>query len=98
MLTLGYNNRPFPSCLKPLFQNGAKCKVFDMKIIFISHANKTHLHMKGFALGLVLRVRVFETRKMAYCCAFRNRQDRKHANGLQKMHLLTASTVKRETM
>jgi len=34
-----------------------------MKIIFISHANKTHLHMKGFALGLVLRVRVFETRK-----------------------------------
>ena len=27
------------------------------------HANKTHFHKKGFALGLVLRVRVFGTRK-----------------------------------
>ena len=34
-----------------------------MKIIFYSHANKTHFHMKGFALSLVLKVRVFGTRK-----------------------------------
>ena len=30
-----------------------------VKIIFYYHANKTHFHKKGFALGLVLRVRVF---------------------------------------
>ena len=34
-----------------------------MKIIFISHANKTHFHMKGFALGLVLKVIVYGARK-----------------------------------
>ena len=34
-----------------------------MKIIFHSHANKTHLYKKGFALSLVLKVRVFATRK-----------------------------------
>ena len=32
-------------------------------MIFYYHANKTHFHKKGFALGLVLRVRVFGTRK-----------------------------------
>ena len=35
-----------------------------MKFIFNSHANKTHFHMKDFALGLVLKVRDFGTRKM----------------------------------
>ena len=30
---------------------------------FYYHANKTHFHKKGFALGLVLRVRVFGIRK-----------------------------------
>ena len=30
---------------------------------FYYHANKTHFHKKGFALGLILRVRVFGTRK-----------------------------------
>ena len=30
---------------------------------FFSHANKTHFHNKGFALGLILKVRVFGTRK-----------------------------------
>ena len=34
-----------------------------MKMTFYYHANKTHFHNKGFALGLVLRVRVFGTRK-----------------------------------
>ena len=36
---------------------------FDMEIFFYSHANKTHFHKKGCALGLILKVRVFETRK-----------------------------------
>ena len=56
-------NSPFPSCLKPLFQSEAKCRAIDMEMIFYSHANKTHFHNKGFALGLILKVRVFRTRK-----------------------------------
>ena len=40
----------------PLFQTQAKCEAIDMKIIFYSHANKTHFHKIGFALSLVLRV------------------------------------------
>ena len=34
-----------------------------MKILFHSHAYKIHFHMKGCALGLILKVRVFGTRK-----------------------------------
>ena len=34
-----------------------------MKMSFYSHANKTHLHKKGFAPSLVLKVRVLETWK-----------------------------------
>ena len=34
------------------------CKTFLVKMIFYYHTNKTHFHKKGFALGLVLRVRV----------------------------------------
>ena len=34
-----------------------------MEIIFHSPANKTHFQKKGCALGLVLKVRVFGTRK-----------------------------------
>ena len=34
-----------------------------MEIIFHSHANKTHFHKKGYAPSLVLKVRVFGTRK-----------------------------------
>ena len=34
-----------------------------MEVIFHSHANKTHFHMKGCALGLILKVRIFGTRK-----------------------------------
>ena len=52
-----------PSCLKPLFQSQAKCKAIDMKMIFYSHANKTHFHKKDCALSLVLKVKTFETRK-----------------------------------
>ena len=34
-----------------------------MEMILHSHANKTHFHKKGCALGLILKVRVFGTRK-----------------------------------
>ena len=56
-------NRPFPSSPGPLYQNEVKCSAFDMKMIFHSHANKTHFHKKGSAPGLILKVRVFGTRK-----------------------------------
>ena len=56
-------DRPFPSSPVPLYQNEVKCSAFDMEIIFHSHANKTHFHKRGCALGLVLKVRVFGTRK-----------------------------------
>ena len=48
----------------PPTQKTAKCKANDMKMIFYSHANKTHFQKKGFALSLVLKVR---TRKWAIC-------------------------------
>ena len=48
---------------KPLFQSEAECEAIDMEVIFYSHTNKTHFHKKGFALSLVLKVRIFGTRK-----------------------------------
>ena len=57
------NNRPFPSSPGPLYQNEVKCSAFDMEMIFHSHANKTHFHTKGSALGLFLKVRVYGTQK-----------------------------------
>ena len=56
-------NKPFPSSPRPMYQNEVKCSAFDLEMIFHSHANKTHLHKKGCALGLSLKVRVFGTRK-----------------------------------
>ena len=53
-------NRRFPSSPGPLHQNEVKCSAFDMQMIFHSHAN---FHKKGCALGLILKVRVFGTRK-----------------------------------
>ena len=60
------SNRPFPSfprpqCIKPRL----KCSAFDMELTFNSKANKTHFHKKGCALGLILKVRDFGTRKWA---------------------------------
>ena len=49
--------RPFPSYPNPLFQSEAKCEAIDMKMIFYSHANKTHFHKNGLALSLVFKVR-----------------------------------------
>ena len=34
-----------------------------MEIMFHSHANKTHFHKKGCALGLILKVKVLGTQK-----------------------------------
>ena len=34
-----------------------------MEIIFHSHANKTHFHKRGCALGLILKVKVLGTQK-----------------------------------
>ena len=56
-------NRAFPSSPGPLYENEVKCSAFDMEMIFHSHANKTHFHKKGCTLGLILKVRVFGTRK-----------------------------------
>ena len=56
-------NRPFPSSPGPPFQNEVKCSAFGMEKIFQSHANKTHFHQKGWALGLILKVSVFVIRK-----------------------------------
>ena len=40
-------------------------------LIFYSHVNKTHFHSKGFALSLVLKARVFGTRKWPLLVQFR---------------------------
>ena len=47
----------------PLYQNEFKCSTFDMEMIFHSQANESHFYKKGCALGLILIVRVFGTRK-----------------------------------
>ena len=59
----GNNMSPLPSCLKSLFESEAKGKAIDLKMILYSYANKTRFHKKGCALSLVLKVRVFGTRK-----------------------------------
>ena len=63
LLIVGNIIRPFPSSTEPLYQNKVKCSAFDMEITFHSRANKTHFYKKGFALGLILKVRVFGSRK-----------------------------------
>ena len=56
-------NRPFPSSKKFHFQNEAKCETFVVETSFNYDANKTHFPNKGFALSLVLKVKLFGTRK-----------------------------------
>ena len=62
-----FNNKPFPNSLGPLFQNKVKFSTFYTEMIFHSHANKSHFHKRGCALGLILKVRVFGTRKWPIC-------------------------------
>ena len=52
-----------PLGMRLLFQSEAKCKAIYQKMIFYSHVNKTEFHKKGFALHLILKVRVFGTWK-----------------------------------
>ena len=59
----GMHPAKFPSSPGTLYQNDVKCSAFDMEMIFHSQANTTHFHKKGCALGLILKVRVFGTRK-----------------------------------
>ena len=60
-------NRPFPSSLVPLFQSESNCETIFYENDFDLHENetayRTHLHMKGFALRLVLKQRHKRTRK-----------------------------------
>ena len=42
-----------------------------MKIFFLFSCNKTHFDKKGFALGLVLKVRAFGTPKWTFWFASR---------------------------
>ena len=58
------DNRPLLSPPGPLYQNEAKYSAFDIEIIYIIMPVKTHFHEKGCALGLVLKVRIFGTRKL----------------------------------
>ena len=53
-------NRPktLQSSPRPLYQNEVKCSAFDIEMIH-SHANGTHFHKEGCALGLILKVRGF---------------------------------------
>ena len=50
-------NRPFPSCLVPLFQSESWSIAFYMKMSFHLHADKTHFHLKSFARRLSLKKR-----------------------------------------
>ena len=55
----GANNGPFSSSPVPLFQSESKCETVLMKMTLICmkmklHTYRTHFHIKGFALRLVL--------------------------------------------
>ena len=56
-------NRLFPSSKTFHFQNEAKCETFVVEMSFICIIIKTHFHNKSFALSLVLKVKLFGTRK-----------------------------------
>ena len=56
-------NRPFPSSPEPLYQNEVKCSAFHIEMMFHSHSNKTYFQKKSCALGIILKVRVFGSRK-----------------------------------
>ena len=51
LLNYPWVNKPFPSCLKPLFQSEAKCDATKMKIIFILMQIKLALTRKTLHLA-----------------------------------------------
>ena len=72
---------PFPSSLVPPFQSESKCKTILMKMTFICmkmklHMCRTHFHMKGLALRLVLKQRHKRTQKWPI------RREKQTASGL----------------
>ena len=59
-------NRPFPSCLKPLFQSEANCEVFNVKMVFILMQTKFIFTTKVcHFLSLVFKVSFWNS-EMAY--------------------------------
>jgi len=58
-LTIGH----FRAAQSLFFKARLSTKPLISKMIFHSHANKTHFHNKGFVLRLVLKVRIFVTRE-----------------------------------
>jgi len=90
-MTLGFN-RPFPSSPGPLFQNEGRCSAFDMEIIFHSHANKTHFHKKGCAPSLILKVRVFGTRKLPIVVPFNKLRLAEDKGTFRHQHVETRET------
>ena len=66
------DNRPFPSCPKPLFQGEAKCEAIYMKMIFYSSANKDRFHKKGRTQGMVWKWRFWKLKNgLLQCCSHR---------------------------
>ena len=65
-------NRPFPSSKEFHFQNEAKCETFVVEMSFICIIIKTHFHNKGFALSLVLKVKLFGTQKWPIVLLYSN--------------------------
>ena len=61
------NYRPLPSSKNPHFQNEAKCTTFLVKMSFICTRMKSHFHIKGWALNLLLLQRPGGTRKWPIC-------------------------------
>ena len=81
----GLVSGPFPRSPRPLYQLEVKCSVFDMEIIFHSHANKTHFHKKGCTVGLILKVRDLGTRKSAI--SFRSHRLHLHNYSTNQSHI-----------
>lgn len=67
---LGQDNWQFTNCLKLLLESEAKCESVDMNMFYFllvlknSQVNKTNFQGEGFALCLVLNVKVFGTRNL----------------------------------
>ena len=58
-----------------------------MEIFFYSHANKTHCHKKGCAPSLILKVRVFGTRKWPILDTSSPQPDDKQDGGRSVRHI-----------
>ena len=60
-------NSPLPSSKNPHFRSEAKCTTFLVKMSFICMRMKSHFHIKGWALNLLLIQRPRGTRKWPIC-------------------------------